>query len=98
MNKYTIRFPSRELAEKALRDAGFSLGINQRDDPRGILFGDIAIAKWRNMSTAEKDRLDGVYQRAYLGGPVEITMRTGGAPGDALRKLEAAAETAAQST
>lgn len=92
MTEYKIKFQSEEQAQKALEDVGFSLGALQRDDPRGVMFGDIEISKWRNLSQKEKDILHGVYQRAYRGGPVEITMRSGGAPGDALRALEDAAE------
>lgn len=97
MTEYTISFPSEESAQKALSEAGFSLGALQRDDPRGVMFGDIGISKWRNLSQKEKDTLHGVYQRAYRDGPVEITLRSGGAPGEALRKIETAAE-AAQSS
>lgn len=46
-------------AEKWLRDHGFSVGSMQRGDPRGILFGDWDIAKWRNLSDQDKKELDG---------------------------------------
>lgn len=93
MTDWTLNFPSESAAEKALADAGFSLGTNQRDDPRGIMFGDVDISKWRQLSEKDKDALHGVYRRTGgRGSPVRITLRSGGAPGDAIRQLEDAAE------
>lgn len=97
MMEWKINFPSEESAQRTLKESGFSLGQIQRDDPRGIMFGEIYITKWRNLRAADRDALHGVYQRAHRGGPVEITLRSGGAPGEALRKLEDAAAQAAQS-
>lgn len=38
---------------------GYSYGEMQRDAPIGVLKGDYAIAKWRNMSALEKRGLHG---------------------------------------
>ncbi len=93
MIDWTISFPSEDAAQAALDQAGFSLGRNQRSDPRGIMYGDYDVAKWRNLSKRDRAGLHGVYQRAQgPGSPVRITLKSGGAPGDALRKLEASAE------
>lgn len=47
-------------AEKLLADHGFSVGHMQRDEPRGILFGDYDIQKWRNLSINERKALHGL--------------------------------------
>lgn len=59
-------------AEKFLRDRGFSLGSSQADGPQGILFGDYAISKWRNMSSAEIKQLHGVMRGDGREGPLTI--------------------------
>ena len=66
-------FEAVRVAERFLADAGFSVGIMQAHAPRGILFGDYSISKWRNMTPREVSRLDGkmVGGRA---GPVNITI------------------------
>lgn len=97
MSDWTINFPNEETAQQALADAGFSLGSLQRSDPRGIMYGDFNVQKWRNLSKRDVDNLHGVYQRSQgPGSPVRITLKSGGAPGDAIRKLETASETVTQ--
>jgi hypothetical protein len=59
-------------AEAFLRDAGFSIGTNQRGDPRGIMFGDYVIMKWRNLRKFERDALDGVSTGNNRTGPVTV--------------------------
>jgi len=92
---WTIEFPTDAAAERALAKAGFSLGTNQRSDPRGIMFGDWNISKWRNLSAADRRDLHGVFQRhGPPGSPTTVTLKSGGAPGRALRAVELAAENA----
>lgn len=68
-------FPSDQAAEDALSRAGCSLGRQQRDAPRGILYGDFDIQKWKNLSTDDRAALHGVYRRLqYAPGPVEVTL------------------------
>jgi hypothetical protein len=52
-------FAAMRAAEHFLQLAGFSVGSNQRGDPRGVMFGDYDIAKWRNLNTAERKALHG---------------------------------------
>lgn len=59
-------------AEKFLRDRGFSLGSSQADGPQGIMFGDYAISKWRNMGKAEISALHGVMRGDGREGPLTI--------------------------
>lgn len=47
-------------AEKLLADHGFSFGRMQAYEPRGILFGDFDIQKWRNLSRGDREQLDGL--------------------------------------
>ncbi|EKN01089.1 hypothetical protein MXAZACID_02249 [Acidocella sp. MX-AZ02] len=42
---------------------GMSVGRLQRDEPRGILFGDFDIQKWRNLRPAERAALHGTFRR-----------------------------------
>lgn len=62
---WTFRFfgldnrEARTKAEAALKAAGFSVGSRQRGAPSGILLGDYRIAKWRNLSTDEREQLHG---------------------------------------
>lgn len=62
----THRFPNSGPAWSGLRAAttwldakGYSSGRMQRDSPIGILDGEYDIQKWRNMSDAERELLDG---------------------------------------
>lgn len=66
-------FEAVRAAEAFLAAAGFSVGIMQAHSPRGILFGDYDISKWRNMSRHEKEELDG----EMIGGrdgPVKVSI------------------------
>lgn len=47
-------------AERLLVEHGFSIGTTQRGSPRGILFGNFDIQKWRNLNHAERAALHGV--------------------------------------
>lgn len=52
-------FEAVNAAEHFLRFAGFSVGSNERGKPRGIMFGDYTIAKWRNLHKQDIDALHG---------------------------------------
>ncbi len=70
----TVKFKTEDAAQKALAETGFSLGTIQRDDPRGIMFGDLVIEKWRNLDKQHRVDLHGIYRRMFRGGPVEINL------------------------
>lgn len=70
-----IKFDNEDLAEKALKDCGFSLGTLQRDAARGILHGNYDIAKWRNLPQDDIHRLHGAYRRQRCDGSVLIWMK-----------------------
>lgn len=65
-------FEAYYAASKWLDENGFSLGSMQRDDPIGIMKGDYCIAKWRNLSAADKRGLHGVLTGDKRNGPVTI--------------------------
>ncbi|ARR55358.1 hypothetical protein HY78_18885 [Rhizorhabdus wittichii DC-6] len=72
-------FTAMYAAERACRDAGFSIGASQRGAPRGLLFGDFIISKWRNMT--QRQRLD-LHAEMVGGrdGPVAVALRDDAPP------------------
>lgn len=86
-------FEACRAATDLLKAAGFSIGSMERGKPRGILFGDFAIAKWRNLSHVEVRQLHGLMEVPPSGrfrtGPVYVTL-TNDAPPEARAAFEAA--------
>ena len=81
---YSIRFTgagdheAMHAAEAWCKARGFSVGTLQADAPRGILLGDVTIAKWRNLDPEDRTDLHGVMEapgRTWRTGPVTITIR-----------------------
>lgn len=83
-------FSAMRAAEDFLREAGFSIGSNQRGDPRGIMFGDVDISKWRNLSRADRRALHGYAEGDMRNGPVTVTI-CADAPQEAKRAFHAVA-------
>lgn len=86
-------FAAVRAAEVFLREAGFSVGIMQAGSPRGILFGDFVIAKWRNLRPADVAALHGT-MIGGRDGPVHVVIKAT-APAEAheaLRPANVAAE------
>lgn len=61
-------------AETWCRENGYSVGAMQANLERGILKGDYLIAKWRNLTHAERMSLDGVMSGDMRYGPVTVTI------------------------
>jgi hypothetical protein len=61
-------------AEAWLAARGFSVGRKQRGDPRGILFGNYDIQKWRNLNTTEMSALHGLMTGNMRNGPVMVRL------------------------
>lgn len=59
-------------AENYLKKNGYSWGSMQRDDPIGIMKGDYDISKWRNLSSKERNALDGTITGDKRNGPVTV--------------------------
>jgi hypothetical protein len=68
-------FEAFSAATSWCRRNGYSYGSTQRDDPIGLLKGDYAIAKWRNLSMAERAGLDGTIEGDKRNGPVYVHLR-----------------------
>ncbi len=71
-------FEAYNKAIRWLEERGFSYGSMQRDEPIGILHGDYAIAKWRNLNDQERLDLDGVIKGDKRNGPVSVTIYDAG--------------------
>jgi hypothetical protein len=82
-------FGAMYAAEAFLKSAGFSVGRNQRGEPRGILYGDHDIQKWRNLRAADRAALHGRMIGDMRTGPVWV-MLADRLPDDASRSLERA--------
>lgn len=61
-------------AETWLKSRGFAYGSMQRDSPRGIMFGDFDISKWRNLNKADIKALHGVMRGDMRHGPVIVEL------------------------
>ncbi|WCT73959.1 hypothetical protein PQ455_01620 [Sphingomonas naphthae] len=79
-------FAAIHAAEAALAEAGFSIGSMQKGSPRGLLLGDISIAKWRNLSHQERRELHGE-MFGDRNGPVTVIV-SANAPADVLAAFE----------
>lgn len=73
-------FACMNAARRHLEDRGFSVGEPQADAPAGILFGDVRIAKWRNLTFVERSQLHGHMEapgRTGRTGPFTLTIYAG---------------------
>lgn len=77
-------FAAMTAAEDFLRVAGFSIGSSERGSPRGIVFGDCAISKWRRLSSQDRDDMHGQMTGDGRNGPLTVTI-FGRAPSEAKR-------------
>jgi len=73
-------FAAIDAAIAWLKDRGFSVGEMQRDDPIGVLFGDVEIHKWRTLSAEDRNDLHGKIMpstpaASMRGGPVTFHLR-----------------------
>lgn len=84
-------FAARHAAERFLESAGFSVGISQGPSPRGILFGEYAIMKWRNLNEHERNALHGQMIGDGRGGPVTVEIFER-APVEAKRRFQDAVD------
>ncbi|WP_062117237.1 hypothetical protein [Collimonas pratensis] len=67
-------FEAMGLAQSFLEDRGFSVGRMQRDSPRGLIFGQFDISKWRNMDEIEIQALHGRMTGDMRNDPVTIVI------------------------
>jgi hypothetical protein len=52
-------FEANNAAEAWCRKMGISVGAMQGGEPRGLVWGNALIAKWRNLDQKDRDALDG---------------------------------------
>lgn len=86
-------FEAFNKATAFLESRGFSVGPTSAGDPCGILLGDFAIAKWRNLTTNERLLLHGKMTGDFRNGPVTIAIFND-APLNARKAIKAKAVTA----
>ncbi len=68
-----VPFASRLAAERYLKDRGFSVGHWQEGAPAGVLHGaGLDIRKWRDLSSADQDALDGRMSGDGRLGPITV--------------------------
>jgi hypothetical protein len=67
-------FEAYEAAEAMAQSLGLSVGDMQRDEPIGLMHGDYAVMKWRNLSARDRDALHGVITGDKRHGPVRLSL------------------------
>jgi len=65
-------FEAVNAARDWCRENGISYAPLCGDAPVGLLYGDWAIAKWRNLTPTERAQLDGRMEGEFRNGPVTI--------------------------
>lgn len=65
-------FEASRAAEAWCAERGISVGHAERGSPRGLLYGEFDIAKWRNLSTRERCELHGQITGDMRNGPVTV--------------------------
>lgn len=65
-------FSAVNAAEKWCQENGISVGPMQAHAPRGLMRGDVAISKWRNLSDEDKAALSGMMTGSMRHGPVVV--------------------------
>jgi hypothetical protein len=68
-------FNAMQDAEAWCEQNGISVGTMQGSSPRGLLYGDFAISKWRNLDERNKFDLDGTMTGDMRNGPVVVSIR-----------------------
>lgn len=86
-------FGAMYAAERWLKEHGFSVGSTCRGYPRGIMFGEWDIAKWRNLDSKDVAALHGVMRGdrtgSFRGADVTIELSERDAPPDAVDAFRA---------
>lgn len=71
-------FAAYHTAEQWLKDLGYCVGPMQRGAPTAAYIGDGFVSKWRNLTDAERDAVDGLIhdmgRGRFRGGPVEVVL------------------------
>ena len=66
-------FSAVSKARKYLKENGYSYGSMCGDEPIGFKLGNYIIAKWRNLDSSDRERMDGqLVSKDFRDGDVEI--------------------------
>jgi hypothetical protein len=68
-------FKAVHAAEEWCEKQGISVGSMQGPSPRGLMYGNYAIAKWRNLNDKEREELHGTMTGDMRNGPVTVQIR-----------------------
>src|SRR4051794_35296443 len=85
----SVDFQACRPAQRFLAERGFSVGSMKGPSPRGILYGEYDIQKWRNLSAEERRELHGIMAGSMRNGPITITLYDS-APEEAKAEFERA--------
>ncbi len=67
-------FDAYHLARSIMAGAGFSLGPSQRGAPVACMFGDWAVAKWKNLNRVERNETHATIEGDHREGPCRIRL------------------------
>ena len=70
----TGTFEAMRAAEAWLDARGFSVGLMQGAEPRGIRHGDCDISKWRNLGPTDKLKMHATMTGDQRNGPVHLRL------------------------
>lgn len=73
----STEFEAVDMCERALRLSGFSFADRRRNAPRGVLFGNEHIGRWRYLTKEERAGLHGVISGDERRGPIVIEIFAG---------------------
>jgi hypothetical protein len=71
----TETFEANYKAVAWCHERGISVGSSCAASPKGLMFGDYIIAKWRNLTSAEIEQLHGWIDRDLRDGPVTVYIK-----------------------
>ncbi len=83
----TGTFRAHSAAESFLERKGFSVGCGSVGDPLGVMWGRFLVAKWRNLTEAERSALHGRIVGDRRNGPLTFYLHSN-APAQAVAALE----------
>ena len=81
-------FVATRKAEALLASHGFAIGPSQRGAPRAVMFGNYAVAKWRNLNRDERRETHATLTGDGRHGPLVLRLLPA-APDAAVRAAEA---------
>lgn len=67
-------FEALYAAQAWCAERGISVGSGQNGSPRGLLYGEFSIAKWRNLNQQERAELHGLMTGDARNGPVQVSI------------------------